>query len=445
VDVFEHDFAKDGLAPQRFGVVYGSLDHFNARPDGLHVTRPGGEGYNNSHIAPHLSVHGDFDIIASFEQFDPHPSAGSSSGVFLQALLDNAKSNECLVYRRHLRHRAVSQPIVQASYVTREPGGARRARFQYEIVEAASGRLRLARRGDTVYYLFAENDSPVFRLFGKETGAEDDLVIGGLRLVTQTEGEGLTKVVWKSLTIRAHRLSGLALLDEREALAELDGQRDALPDRFEHDFAEDVLTADRFHRWGAAAPQQPDENGLRVVAPGTDNWTSAGIAPQLGLTGDFDVAVTFDVREFGKPKKKLNSALYFQVEFPDEAKTQASVILIEYSEGVRQAYAQVAVVDAEGNRQYRRLRLEPVEDMEEMRIARRGKRVSFIYRKRGSDRERVFAQTDLLDTPIPQTNVRLMLHTGGAGTQSEILLKKFRVRAKKIDPAPPDAAAIPKH
>jgi len=194
-------------------------------PNGLKVIRPGDDGYINNTIAPLLSIKGDFDIIVTFEQFDPKPAEGSSSAIYLQAVLNNVKANECLITRRQLRHRVIRQPIVQPSYVTREQAGARRARFKVVTTEATSGRLRLARRGETVYFLFAESDSPNFQLLATEAATKDNILSGNLRMLTQAQGEGLTKVVWKSITICADILEGVAFSEQEIVLAELDEQR----------------------------------------------------------------------------------------------------------------------------------------------------------------------------------------------------------------------------
>ena len=434
---FEHDFAKDGLPSDLFAASGGGVERFDAQADGVHVTRPGGPGYFDSMIAPRLAVEGDFDIIAAFEHFESMPAEGGSGGLFLEAILDNAKANECRIYRRLVRHRATPQPIVQASYVTYEAGGTRRSRFNYEAVEAAAGRLRLARRGETVYFMFAEGDSPNFRLFGTQTSTLDN--VADVRLSAQTQGEGVTKVVWKSVKIRADRIKRLALADQAAALVTLDKQRDALPQRFAHNFAKDPLTAEHFNRWGPQLP--PDSNGLRVLSLGADNWTSAGIASLIGMQGDFDIAINFDDLKFGEPKENENSAVYFQIEFPDQDKTQASLILINYWNGDRQIYTQVKVTDSKGKSQYRRKRAERVDELEQMRIARRGKRLSFIYRKKGSDQDLILAHTELMDLPIPPNNIRLILHTGGAGRQSELRLRQFEARAERISPNPSEAPA----
>jgi hypothetical protein len=434
--VFHHDFGKEGLAPERFGLNGGELTHFDAQPEGLRVTRPGGEGYNDSAIAPHLTIQGDFDIIAAFDHFVPEPSAGGSSGIYMQVIFDSDKSNECLMSRRHLRNKFVPQPVVQGQYVAREVGGNRRSQFTVHRVEAAAGRLRLSRRGETVYYLFAENDSPHFRLYGTQTAVKGDVRL--LRLLTQTHLDGSTKVVWKSLTIRADNLTGLALQDREELVAELNQQRDALPHSFKHDFAKDPFTAERFHRWGTWLP---NANGLRAISSGADNWTSSGIAPRLGLEGDFDIAIAFDKLKFALPKERENSSLYLQIEFADVAKTQVNALLTKYPGGEQQLHAQVRVLDAGGNKQYRPIGTGEGDSIERVRLTRRGKRVSFLYRESGAEHDRILAQMDGLDLPIPQTYVRLMFHTGGAGRQSEALLKQLSVHAEKIAPNPSDPPA----
>jgi hypothetical protein len=431
-DVFHHDFAEQGLAKERFGLHVGSLTHYDAQGDGLHVTRPGGAGYNDTAIVPQLTIRGDFDIIAAFDQFEPEPSAGGSSGVFLQAILDSEKANECLIYRRHLRHRAEPQPIVQGSYVGREVGGARRNRFVAQVVEAPAGRLRLARRGETVYFLFAENDSPHFRLFGTETASTEDIRL--LKLMTQTHLEGMTKVVWKSLTIRADELSGLALQDQDKAVASLNKERDALAHRFGHDFAKDPLTADRLHVWGRL--QQADDRGVKMTSIGSDRWTSSGFDPLAGLEGDFDMSVTFDELKLAIPKDKLNSSLYLQVVFQDPKETHVNVILVVHIDGIRQVYAQTRVTDEGGNYIYNLLRLDEVNEVDKLRLVRRGKQFSFLYRAKRADHDTILAQQDVLDLPVMPNDIRCLFHTGGNGRQSEVLLKRFHLQAEKIDPNP---------
>ncbi len=429
---FEHDFADGGFPSATFGLTNGNSEQFSPTSEGLLVTRPSGPGYNDSEFAPHLRVEGDFDITAAWEQFDPHPPLGGSSGVYLRLVYDSEQSHESLVSRRHVLHRREPQPMVQAEYVTREAGGARRDRYLDELVEAPAGRFRIARRGDRIYYLFAENDSPQFRVLATEQGTTAPIRTNGLRLMTQAQGDGgLTKVVWKHVSIRAEKLEGLALLDSQRVLAELDAQRTALPQEFQHDFGTDPFTIERFHRWG---PLQPEvKKGLNLQAVGRDNWTSSGISAQVGLEGDFDVSVTFDDLQLGLPKPQQNSALYLQIGFPDKAETQVNIMVILYPEGERQVVVQNRLMTAGGGYDYQRIRSEHGDDVSQLRIARRGSQISYVYRKRDAERDEVLAQVDIGVLPVPKTNLRILLHTGGSDLLSQVVLKQLNIRAQKLD------------
>ncbi len=435
--VFHHDFAQDGLPMERFRLDSGNLADLDAGRDGVRVTRFGGKGYNDSALVPRLTIHGDFDISAAFDHFEPNPTVGGSSGVLLRAFLDSAKSNECLIFRRHLWRRTGTQPVVQGSYSAREVGGTRRSRFAAQVVEARGGRLRLARRGDTVYFLFAENDSPHFRLFGTQIAEKDDIRL--LRLLTQTQGNGVTQVVWKSLTIRANRLSGLALQDQAKFVATLNRQRDEYPHRFSHDFDKDAFGPDRFNSWGLFQPS--GESGIRMISIGTDRWTSSGFNTRLGVKGGFDVSVMFDRLELARPKEKLSSTINLQVRFSDAAKTQANIVVVQRIDRDRQIYAEIRG-DAKG-RTYRRMGMTPVEDVEKLRLVRRGKQLSFLYREKDLNHDQTLAQCDFNDLPIRSGRVRMLLHTGGDGRQSQVLLRRLDVRGETITPNPANTFKAP--
>ena len=439
IEFFHHDFAEDGLPARQFAVTAGSMEHFDARADGLRVTRKGGSAYYDTAIGPLLTVGGDFDIVAEFEQFESEPAQRGSGGTYLQVELDNAGATNCILLLRHYWRSHRVKPIIQAAHNDRRVGGVRRDKFPEKTTEATAGRLRLARRGDTLYFLFAENDSPNFRLVGTQTVSRDEPA--KVRLVTDSHREGATKVVWKSLTIRADRLAGLAISDQEKVLTNLNKQRDKLPHHFEHDFAQDPLTADRFSHWGVVAPRA-EKQGVHVISPGTDNWTSAGLAPQLGLVGDFDVEATFNVLELARPKAGLYSGFYLQLMFSDEVQTHANIIFVDNADGGPQVSAQIGVMDAKGNRTFRSSRLVLVDQIDRFRFARRGKQLSFIYRKTGSNLDEILAQVDIDAGPVRMGNVRLQLHTGGAERNSDVLLKHLRIRAEKIDPVPTDTPGI---
>jgi Tol biopolymer transport system component len=83
---------------------------------------------------------------------------------------------------------------------------------------AASGRLRLARRGDQLHYLFAEGDSEIFRTFHTELMTDADTERDGVRLHSFSANIGKSDVIWKKLVLRAERMTWYPELPEFSTL-----------------------------------------------------------------------------------------------------------------------------------------------------------------------------------------------------------------------------------
>ncbi|HQZ67778.1 MAG TPA: hypothetical protein PLY87_21960 [Planctomycetaceae bacterium] len=65
-------------------------------------------------------------------------------------------------------------------------------------------------------------------------------------------------------------------------------------------------------------------------------------------------------------------------------------------------------------------------------MTRRGDQWTTIARNADCNAERIIAQAELSDMPI--LRARLLLHTGGANRQSEILQKKLEIHAAEYSP-----------
>lgn len=445
-NVFEHDFASDGLPSSRFTVLEpGWQDFVLEKPDGVHVSRPGGGHYLSYSIAPRCTVKGDFDAVLKFKQFKPdvpRDSKETKCSLILSAYLDDDAATESYVYRRF--HRMAEQEdaqLVIGQFTRMQDGEKQRSYFGGFTSEAKAGRLRLARRGDKMFFLFAEEDSTNYRLVGERNLSGADLKPNGIRIHTQTFGQGSLSTVLEKITIRAKSIDHLRS-DEPQKVIALNAQRDKLPQHFVHDFSKDATNETLFGAWALPASLERTASGLPMVAPGTDNWTSVGLATQFGLTGDFDVAIELGNIEFGHPKEGKNSSFYLQIEFPDKQKTQANMIYIQYPNGNKQAYAQNRTVNEKGKSTYRRLRVVPVKSVKRMRLTRQGRKVSHLFQRNGSDDYEILAQSDIGDQPISKASIRLMLHTGGAGVESVAVLKQFSVHAEKIDSLPPEVIQI---
>ncbi|MCB9938079.1 MAG: DUF1583 domain-containing protein [Planctomycetaceae bacterium] len=212
-ELVHHDFATDGVPLDRFAVRGNDAgEHVAVKPDGFHVSHPGTDGFSCTSVETLIRVHGNFEVTVSFEGLTFEPGDDGSGGIFLTAILENDVHTHGSVHRgakidslNPLWH------FVQSDFVRspqREPGV---VWLGTTAEEATSGRLRLARVGETLYCLFAANESPEFRLIHAERVGPESLLFSGIRLTTSVQSNGsthgTTSVIWKELTIRAERLT----------------------------------------------------------------------------------------------------------------------------------------------------------------------------------------------------------------------------------------------
>lgn len=433
--VFDHDFVKDGLPLERFAILRGDPKaHVRHDERGLLTTRPGTGGYRNATIAPGLKVHGDFDIIATYTDFESSAARDGNGSAWLLAILDNATADEFSVARRHV-HRAndVNENIAMCLQVVRPIEGERRDYFGNLPMEESSGRLRLSRRGNQMYFLTAEGDSPNFQLRGQRRCATDDIQFEGLRLLTQIyQTGGAVSVAWSRLIVKAEGLSGRAVEDFDSQLVKLNKERDQLKAGFSWDFAKQAPPETLLQQWADFRPWSSDNGGFLIVAPGTDNWTSAGASVVKSVVGDFDLAVTFDVLRLDTPKPGERCSVYTQIELPDDDNTQFSVIFTKNADGRTEVIAQVREPRGQGGYNYRPTGAIDLEDVTMLRIARRGERLTFLASTNESKRDRIVGYLDRPAVPIPATYIRFYVHTGGTGRESRVVWKSLDIRADRI-------------
>ncbi|HVX63889.1 MAG TPA: DUF1583 domain-containing protein [Pirellulales bacterium] len=442
---FEHDFARQGFPLDQFTVREGgNFADLSPQPDGLHVGCSGPDGYRRATIAPQLTIEGDFDVMVSYERFAGAPANNTTASLILQAAIDKPALKEFMLYRRVLgREDGLRDQVLLASTAWREGAETRREFTNGGAFEATSGRLRLARRDDMIYFLAAEGDSPHFRLIHTKRGAADALAVDGLRLMAQVKAPGRVDVVWTKLVVRAERLSGLAVENSAELVKQLDRRRDALAGRFLHDFTHEELTVEKFHRWGFEPVALPQPGGLQIAAEGDDAWRSVGLAPHVVLSGDFDIAADIAGVRFDPPKPGENSAVYLQVELPAESSLQYSLILLEYENGRRELVAQLRRQTANGSFENSTQRRETSAALQRLRIARRGEQMLFLYSDDLSQHDGLLARFDVSDVDVADPGVRLFLHAGGAGKKAEVRVKRLSIHSERatITPAVSPPAA----
>ncbi|MBI1314446.1 DUF1583 domain-containing protein, partial [bacterium] len=435
---FEHDFTRDGLPINRFTIMRGTTTaHLQATPGGLLATRDATVGNQATTIAPSLALIGDFDATVEYHRFATRTAPTGNSLIALQAILDNDVRDESLLARRYYSRSADRiEQLVHCIAIQHLPEDSRRNYLVAEPMEETSGRLRIARRGNQLYYLTSEGDSPHFRLRGQRDVPEDAVETLGLRLLTQISGdEGQVAVLWKHLSIRAEELQGHAVSGFDQVVADLNAQREKLPARLTHDFRTQEPTVEKFDPWGTVAPWQASPDGWLISATGSDNWTSSGVSVQSQLEGDFDVTVRFNPEALAVPTTGQHSQVYLQMEASDEDRTTIGAIFTLEPDGSTAALAQVRERNAQGEFSYRVLGQVAVGQANALRIARRGSSITFLAASSLATDDQVIADYELSDVPIEAGNLRLLLHTGGTGRVSQMHWQSLDIRAAEIDDA----------
>jgi len=210
--VFENNFAAEGLSDLLKPYASGG-GRFTPRPDGVFVELPPVGNYRTQRLDLPFAIQGDFDLVASFEQLKLRSDVYSA--VLLEAQLDDDKQHRCRVVRISSDD---GQQSIKATLPKTNPDGSK----SYEILKQAncdstSGTFRLARRGAKVYYLFAEENSNVFRLLSTAEVTDQVTIPGGIQLVAICSGNGECQVLWKNVIVRAEKMMYMPQRPERLA------------------------------------------------------------------------------------------------------------------------------------------------------------------------------------------------------------------------------------
>ncbi len=210
-DSFEFDFASAAAQDfqSKFRTEASQANAVTLTRQGL---RMGGTGFQNGQTThstgPRLRIDGDFDVIAEYSDLQLEVSENGSSAIYLgfRSFIQDHQAN--LLYHGLIRH--PDTPLRGISQVEILETGSKGFRFSYPVIKAddfRAGRLRLARRGETLHYLMAPGDSPRFRILHSMPGPKIPILPGDFMLRNSCYSAGKTpstvNVLWKNLSIRA--------------------------------------------------------------------------------------------------------------------------------------------------------------------------------------------------------------------------------------------------
>ncbi len=203
---FSHDFRKEGVPDQYFkSPAPNPTLRMISVPQGVQASQRAAGPHMGFNIIPRFSLCGDFDIEARFTGL--RIEGNGDAGIMLNATLEEELRHEY----RALRMKATpGNHDLHASLSIVRPDGSRTFVGDSKSFEALQGRIRLARRGQRVFYLFAEDDSDHFFCFGSEPATDADTAIDGIFLHSFCNGVGISQVTWTNLILRAERIKWYA-------------------------------------------------------------------------------------------------------------------------------------------------------------------------------------------------------------------------------------------
>lgn len=199
---FTHNFQQAGIPDQYFkSPLPGPTLKVLASPQGVQASQRSAGPHGGFNIHPRFTLSGDFDIVAEFTGLRIEGSG--DAGIMLNATLNEGQSHE---YRALRMKTTAGNHDLHSSVSFARPDGGRTYVGDSKSFEALSGRIRLARHGQRVYYMFAENDSDHFFLFGSEPASPADTAVDGIFLHSFCNGVSISQVTWTRLSLRAERI-----------------------------------------------------------------------------------------------------------------------------------------------------------------------------------------------------------------------------------------------
>ena len=430
-DVAEIDRATAALPDTRFQTLSGLKqfgDYIIKRGGSVLITDDGVVSNSvstgtwlESRLPLWLNISGDFDIQASFSNF-AHGTEGEA-GLKLMATLDGS------LQRIELARNAGSdqQQKLKAQTSVLKPNGQRDYIDKWRTSEIADGTFRIVRLGKKLHYLIAENDSMIFRLLGTDDVATGDLRLGDFCLVTYTDKNGTSKVTWTNIRVRATKISGDAIPDLKAEAKKLDQERESMRVVLSRDFTRVAPDAATFYRWTDVRPWTAADGGLKLKSAGAETWQSAGISTQIPVTGDFDMRVEFDSLNLAIPGTGHQSGLHFQVDPVSDNQSELNSMIGVAPTGIMEAEGYSRGKLPDGNDEYRGTERHAVPSATALRLVRRGNRYMMLVRSSDEKEDRIVSITENTDAPI--RTLRITLHTGGAGRESTVRLKRLDIYA----------------
>jgi len=191
-------------------LIRGSDDRYVSVTDGgLKMDLPAGEKKpEQAGISTEFLIRGDFELTAVFRSLKVHqPAAGWGAGLDLLLQLGTGPKDFILVERK-------LSGAGESVFATKHGHVDSAGKYEWQIAhhppnEVAAGKIRVVRKGNVVYYLFAEYGTDDYQLFDERVISAEDVQL--LKFVAcANDRQAGSELLLEELEIRAAELPGLA-------------------------------------------------------------------------------------------------------------------------------------------------------------------------------------------------------------------------------------------
>ena len=196
-----HQFSTDGLPKEYFYVPPATEEFRVALTDhGVKhdMTSPG--GWQEVGIKSWFELHGSSDVAVGFDEMQTtkHDHHGA-------CLVVTCGSGHVIQLGRKYHRKNDDQEVVVAWMMPGKDGEPRTTYYNIKN-EAIAGHLRIARRGDVWFALYAENDSTSYQLVSSQKLEGTDNVPATFEFRSIATDGGTSHVVWKDVQVAADKL-----------------------------------------------------------------------------------------------------------------------------------------------------------------------------------------------------------------------------------------------
>lgn len=366
-DAFEFDFREDNWQEKFSFKTYIEGGRVETSEQGLVMSQPRSKSFQDSWLLPMLTVSGDFDMVAEFQELEITGPEYCGGGLYLTTIFEDQFIPHCKTHWGLSRSRnEPDRGHVEAEIDTFHP----ETRIRYEghqSQDGSAGKLRLSRRGKRVSFMVAEAGSNAYRIVHEEDVSDRPLRSEGIRIGTGLWSDdpvsGSIKVTWTRFSIRADLIRVQKNFRTQHQLADQDFRLRILGKRTLQEYLNEqplppVVLQDQFKNsvpnekfavvggaWDRNVKVQP--NGLEMNRNGGNGYLKYWLVPQLQLSGDFDVTASYEQLQH-ETKPGVAGGVHLYVGLDDEWNTECRLFRkVEASESQDSAYVEASIFEHE--------------------------------------------------------------------------------------------------